>query len=110
MTRCRFVMLVALLMLGCGRSSTPTPIVVGHVADLSGPGRKAGEQASRGIRLALEDINKDATLRPIVVRHVDTQGKIEAFESQSVRLATMNRIAALLGGTTAEEVVRMDRA
>src|SRR5262245_23150171 len=36
---------------GCGKKAPP-PVVLGHVATLSGPDKQAGEQARRGIHLA----------------------------------------------------------
>jgi branched-chain amino acid transport system substrate-binding protein len=98
---------------GCGGKSTPPPIYVGHVATLSGPGKEDGEQASRGIRLAVQEQNKAAAednSRAVIVRHTDSRGKLEAFEAEAVRLVTVNRVLALLGGTSGDEIARMDRA
>src|SRR5438045_1384489 len=92
------------LCLGCN-SPPPPPIEVGHVADL---GTYTGNQAKRGISLALEDVNKDAKRR-IVVPHADSQGKIDAFETQAVRLVAVNNARALIGGNTAEELAALDR-
>jgi branched-chain amino acid transport system substrate-binding protein len=101
------------LTAGCGGRSPGVPIWLGHVATLSGPEREPGEAAARGIRLAVEDINKDLDAgvgRPFKVVHSDTRGRLEAFEAEAVRLATVNRVSFLLGGSTAEEVERLDRA
>jgi branched-chain amino acid transport system substrate-binding protein len=98
---------------GCGGGSGPAPIHVGHVATLSGPNNEGGEQAVRGIRLAVEEQNEAArqnNTRPVIVHHPDTQGNLNAFESQAVRLVTINHAVALLGGTSAAEVVRLDKA
>src|SRR5262249_54974639 len=60
-----------------------------------------------------EEINQDLDQgvgRPFKVIHTDAHGKLEAFESEAVRLAAVNRVSFLLGGTTAEEVERLDRA
>jgi ABC-type branched-subunit amino acid transport system substrate-binding protein len=46
----------------------------------------------------------------VAVIHTDTRGNLEAFEAEAVRLAAVNRVAALLGGTTPEEIERLDRA
>ncbi len=46
--------------------------------------------------------------RPIEVIHTDTLGKLGAFEAQAVRLVKVNRVAALLGGTSPEEVERLE--
>src|SRR6516165_7363696 len=73
-----------LLAAGCGGHATPPPLPVGHVATLSGAAKDEGEQASRGMR--------------------------QAFEAEAVRLVKVNGALALLGGTTAEEIMRLDRA
>jgi branched-chain amino acid transport system substrate-binding protein len=102
-----------MLAVGCGGQASPPPLYVGHVATLSGTGKEEGEQASRGIRLAVQEQNKAAEedkSRPVIVRHTDTRGKLEAFEAEAVRLVTVNRVLALLGGSTSEEIMRLDRA
>jgi branched-chain amino acid transport system substrate-binding protein len=98
---------------GCSGSAQPTPVFLGHVATLSGPDRAAGESAARGIRLAVMEANKDPEQgagRPVKVIHTDTLGKLDAFEAQAVRLVTVNRVTALLGGDTPEEVERLEMA
>lgn len=105
--------LVLTVLSGCGSQSGPPPIYVGQVATLSGPDRHAGEQAARGIRLAVQEqtaLAEKDKLRPIHVRHTDTRGKLEAFEGEAIRLVTVNRVVALLGGDTPAEVVRLDKA
>jgi branched-chain amino acid transport system substrate-binding protein len=101
------------LAAGCADRSAPAPIYLGHVATLSGPDKQSGESAARGIRLAVEEINKSIDKgvgRPFAVIHSNTNGSLEAFEAEAVRLVSINRVSFLLGGTTAEEVERLDRA
>lgn len=111
----RQALLIPALMatLGCGGGSSPKPIHVGHVATLSGPEKFAGEQASRGIGLAVQEQNaraKEKNERPITVRHSDSRGQLDTLEGEAVRLVSVNKVAALLGGTTPDEVLRLDRA
>jgi branched-chain amino acid transport system substrate-binding protein len=110
----RLLPLVVLpLLSGCLGRAAPPPIWCGHVATLSGADKEAGESATRGIRLAVEDINKDPDQgfgRPIKVIHSDAHGSLEAFEAEAVRLVAINRVSFLVGGNTAEEVERLDRA
>src|SRR5215207_6017624 len=99
---------------GCHSSSEPTPVFLGHVATLSGADR-SGERTAQGIRLAAQELNEGglgAALdgRPLHVRHTDARGQVDAFEAEAVRLATVNRVAGLIGGTSAEEVARLDRS
>jgi branched-chain amino acid transport system substrate-binding protein len=107
------VLSLALLVAGCSGSSAPPSIYVGHVATLSGPDKAAGDQAARAIRLAVKEQNNlaaDNKTRPIVVRHTDTKGNLDAFEAEAVRLISVNRVVALLGGDGADEVARMEKA
>jgi len=107
---CHLVLLLAAA--GCTTRSTP-PVWLAHVATLSGPDKEAGESAARGIRLAVEEINKNVEQGlgpPLKVIHSDTRGNLDAFESEAVRLVAVNRVAFLLGGTTPDEVERLDRA
>jgi branched-chain amino acid transport system substrate-binding protein len=112
----RFVLALALgpLLTGCMGKAAPAPIWFGHVATLSGPNKEPGESAMRGIRLAVEDINKEPDQgglgRPFKVIHSDTRGNLQAFEAEAVRLVAINRVSFLLGGTTAAEVESLDRA
>ena len=111
--RLRGLILNALVLAGCSGQSTPPPIHVGHVATLSGPGKEAGEQAARAIRLAVQEQTREAKKNgepAMVVRHVDTRGNLEAFEAEAVRLVSVSRAVALLGGTSAADVARLERA
>jgi branched-chain amino acid transport system substrate-binding protein len=103
---------LALLAGGCAGSRETPPVLVGHVATLTGSDREHGEQAARGIRLAVKEADKGAGgdgPPPIKVLHADAKGDPQAFEAEAVRLAAVNRVAALLGGATAQEVERLDR-
>src|SRR5947209_20430576 len=76
--------LAAMLLMaaGCQNSAGPPPIVLGHVANLSGID-PAGRHAGQGIDLALKEA-ADANIaealegRPLHVRHTDTRGEVNA--------------------------------
>jgi len=107
------VLSLALFVAGCGGGSMPAPIHVGHVTTLSGPNKAAGERAFRAIGLAVAEQNKTAaekSIARIIVRHTDTQGNLDAFEAEAVRLVSVSRVVALLGGNSADEVARLDKA
>jgi len=98
---------------GCFGTSSPPPIYLGHVANLSAADQ-SGAHAERGIRLALKQLTDDNLPeslqgRPLHVRHTDTKGQLDASESEAVRLAGVNRVVGLIGGATPEEVARLDR-
>jgi branched-chain amino acid transport system substrate-binding protein len=85
---------------------------IGHVAPLSGPGKAAGEQAQRGIRLAVAEADADPNLvlgRKIAVRHADSRGDGRDAEAEAVRLVSVNRVVALLGGTDAVQSENLAR-
>ncbi len=107
------LLVVAGGLVGCRGRVAPPPLQLGHVANLSGPDRIAGEQATLGIRLAVAEHNQDIEQGigcPLLVRHTDAHGQVEAFEAEAVRLAAVNKVAALLGGHTDGEVARLERA
>jgi branched-chain amino acid transport system substrate-binding protein len=96
---------------GCSGSAEPAPVLIGHVA--AAQDRDDGGPPARGIRLAVLEANKDPARgagRPVKVIHTDTLGRLDAFEAEAVRLARVNRVAALLGGTTADEAERLETA
>jgi branched-chain amino acid transport system substrate-binding protein len=113
----RTIVFVTMLLgvAGCYTGSTPPPIVIGHVSDKTRLD-KAGDQVELGLRLALHDLNKDGTLaesfggREIQIRHTDTQGQLDAFESQAVRLDSINKSLALFGGHSAAEATALNNA
>jgi ABC-type branched-subunit amino acid transport system substrate-binding protein len=87
--------------------------LVGHISDKNRRD-KAGDHAELGIRLALAELSKDNALsdalgRPVQVRHTDTRGNTDAFESQAVRLDSVNRAIALIGGQSGPEVAALDQ-
>lgn len=103
---------IVLALPGCFGKAEPQPIIIGHVSTLSGPGSAPGEHAVRGIRLALEELQRDPAKgvgRPVIVRHTDAHGELDAFASEAVRLVAINRVVALLGGRSAAEVERLEK-
>jgi branched-chain amino acid transport system substrate-binding protein len=95
---------------GCG-GSTPAPIEIGHVSSRT---ENAGKQAELGLRLALNEfeLSKEDLFsgRKIQIHHTDTQGKLEAFESQAVRLESVNRCVSLFGGLSTAETTALGNA
>ena len=97
----RWLAVVLLLGLGCSSGKPTQPVWVGHVAPLSGPDRRFGEQARQGILLAVESARAEGVTvggRPIAVRHVDGRGEAGTVRAETVRLLAVNKVAALLAG------------
>jgi len=93
---------------GCSRGGSTESLWLGHVAPMSGAEKSAGDHARQGIRIAVQRLDKPEELvlgRKVTVRHADA-GDAEA---EAVRLASVNRVVALLGGINtaqAEQIAR----
>jgi branched-chain amino acid transport system substrate-binding protein len=104
---CCVLSLAVSLALGCGRRGESEPIWVGHIAPLSGADKARGEQAKQGIRLAVEEANAAGDVIPgrrVAVDHADTRSDPAAARAVLKRLLTVNRVAAVLGGTETAKV------
>src|SRR5262245_43503394 len=89
------IALTALALGGCGARGEPEPVWVGHLLPLSGPDRARGEQARRGVLLAVHEAREAGTTvngRPVAVRHVDTRGDAKLAGAETVRLLTVNKV------------------
>jgi branched-chain amino acid transport system substrate-binding protein len=106
--------LVALLLAaGCGRKATPDPVLMGHLAPLSGPDKAAGEYARQAIQLAVEELNQPDNRiagRPLNVLHADTKGDPDTAQREAVRLMRVNGVLGLLGGTIPGTAERLAKA
>lgn len=113
--RGRWAGLLLTAVAGCGSRAVPEPVWVGHLAPLSGPNRTAGEHARQGVQLAVAEARAEGQTvagRPIAVVHVDDRGDADLSQSETVRLLTVNKVAALLAGPgagLAERLVRADQ-
>jgi branched-chain amino acid transport system substrate-binding protein len=106
------LVLVTLVLAGCGGSRAPVPISFGHVAPRSGPARDLGLSAEKGIQLAVEEIKtseKQLLERPVEVRHPDSEGKAELAQSVAVRLLSFSHVVALIGGSDEESAELLGR-
>jgi branched-chain amino acid transport system substrate-binding protein len=105
-------LLGVLALTGCNRTILAEPIFLGHLAPLSGPERSVGVHAKQGILLAVEEVNREENRiagRRVAVVHVDTGGDLEVLQREAIRLLTVNRVQALLGGTDLVQVERLAR-
>ncbi len=98
---------------GCSNRSEPETILFGYLAPPNARDKAVGEHAQHGVLLAVEEINNGEGQIPgrrIAVLHPDAVGAQDVLAPEAVRLITVNRVAALLGGQTAEEAERLGRA
>ena len=104
---------ILLALCGCKPKAEPGPILIGHVAPFSGPDKRIGEHARQAIVLAVEEANKEENRlaeQRVGVLHIDPHGDLKALQPEAVRLITVNRVVALLGGTNAAQVERLGHA
>ncbi len=103
---------IGLLLTGCAARTPPEPVFVGQLLPRSGPDKEIGLQAQQAVALAVEELKqKEETIagRPLAVLYPDTRGNDEALRAEAVRLLTVNKVAALLGGGNMAEAERLGR-
>ena len=95
---------------GCAAKPAPDPVVVGHLSARSGPLQAVGLAEEQGILLAVEEANVEPVAgRTFEVLHVDSRGDADQAGYQAVRLVTINRAAALLGGHGSAAAEKLSR-
>lgn len=109
---CALAVLVALLT-GCSQHGPTETLWLGHVAPMTGAERAAGDHAQKGIRIAVEGLNAkadDLVLgRKVAVRHANAKSDGHDAEAEAVRLVSVNRVVALLGGTDTAMAAQLAR-
>jgi len=91
------------LFTGCSSSTANTDTIkVGLNFELSGPVATYGQGVTNGIELAVEEINKNGGVLGKQIELVKVDNKSEATESANVstRLATRDKVVAMLGAAT----------
>ena len=75
------------------------PIVIGHVASMTGPEATFGVSSDRGFRLLFDNINGKGGIkgRQIKLVTLDDQGKPEEAATAATRLIASDHVTALLG-------------
>lgn len=95
-------------LVGCGNTEGP-PLTIGLLTPSDDAARAAAQE--NGIKLALDElkVKADPALlnRPLQLRTVSAKSPDE-YESQAVRLTSLSRTFALMGGTNLEETERLD--
>ncbi len=82
-----------------GRSTTPSTIKIGAIVILSGDAAAWGENAKKGIDLAVEEINRSggANGKPIELVYEDTGGEPKRAILAYQKLVATNRVDAIIG-------------
>jgi len=85
------------------------PILLGHVASLTGQDAALGASTDKGIRLAVEEQNARGGVkgRQVVVRTADDQGKPEEVALVATRLVTDDKVSVLLGELASRRALAM---
>lgn len=96
-----FTYLLAALLVtlaGCRRPEADV-IKVGHYASMTGPTATFGQSTDKGIRLAVDEINRQGGVlgKKIVVITEDDAGKTEEAAAAVQKLITRDRVVAILG-------------
>jgi branched-chain amino acid transport system substrate-binding protein len=85
------------------------PILLGHVAALTGSDAAPGDSADKGIRLAVEEQNARGGVRgrEVVVRTADEQGRLEEVALAATRLVVEDQVSVLLGEAVGRRALAM---
>jgi branched-chain amino acid transport system substrate-binding protein len=98
------LILAVLPVAGCSNKGEEEPLYLGHVAPFSKADRIVGEHTRRGMRLAIEKANEEDNRivgRRVAVVHADSRGETNLARGEAIRLVTVNRVLAILGGEPA---------
>lgn len=93
------ILAIGLVALSGCRKSERGVIKVGHYASLTGPTATFGQSTDKGIRLAIEEINRQGSVlgRKIELITEDDAGKTEEAAAAVQKLITRDRVTAILG-------------
>jgi len=94
-----FLLAALLLTLAGCRKPEADVIKVGHFASMTGPTATFGQSTDKGIRLAMDEINRQGGVlgKKIVVITEDDAGKTEEAAAAVQKLITRDRVVACLG-------------
>ena len=90
-------------------ASAQGDILVGHVASMSGNEATFGDSTDKGIRLAIDELNKKGGVKgkKVALKTLDDQGKPEEAAVAATRLVTQDKVAVLLGEVASSRSLAM---
>src|SRR5256714_499189 len=99
MARRALLIVLLLVLAGCGASSTPgsSPLVLGAIYPLSGPQAEGGKQELAGVRAAIQVAQSEGVLRTPVELHVIDAITPEAAAAAVDELVGKYYVPAILG-------------
>src|SRR5262249_51815514 len=106
-TRCIVLLVCTVFVAGCWQKSEPEPMFFGQVVPLSGPEKAVGDRVRNGLILAVEEANKEENRvagRRVAVLTPDGGASVDDVRHKAVRLVTVDRAVALLGGTELDQL------
>jgi len=103
----RAAMLAPLLVLLGAKGDNE--ILIGHVNSMSGSEATFGDSTDKGIRLALEQVNKKGGVKgkKLVLKTLDSQGKPEEAQVAATRLIVNDKVAVVLGEVASSRSLAM---
>lgn len=93
--------LVVILGPGCSQKASTEPIIIGHIAPLTGLDKAIGIQEKQGLLLAVEEANQEdhrVNGRRVAIEHADMRSDKEMTRAVATRLVAVNRVIAVLAG------------
>jgi branched-chain amino acid transport system substrate-binding protein len=84
---------------GSSKEPLGKPIKIGHIVDLQGVEANTGKEAQRSLEFALKMIGNKIGNHPIELITLDAQGNTTGATDAAMRLAEVEKVAAILGPT-----------
>jgi branched-chain amino acid transport system substrate-binding protein len=94
---------------GCKKQQEANTILIGHVASMTGDTATFGLSADKGIRLALEEINKEGPVlgKPVEVLTEDDRSDSAEARTATEKLISRDHVCAILGEIASSRSIAM---
>ena len=97
------------LIVGCKQKQEANEILIGHVASMTGDTATFGLSADKGIRLALDEINKEGPVlgKPVSVKTEDDRSVSDEARTATEKLISRDHVCAILGEIASSRSIAM---